>query len=314
MDHDLLGHLLQINDPDTERRLEERMQTTPGLRAHLDALALTIRPLEADRDIAEPPPGLAIRAIARVAQHVVETGTAPPEPVEPSTADLLSRMPPNRLIELVEVMDAGIAPPSRFQRADVIVVASLAILALGLVLVAVPYWRHRANVQTCQNQLREFHNALTVYRTNHNEKFPQITEEPPHQTASSFLTILRDSGSLPATSLMTCPSSPTTEAGYAYSLGWRDEAGRLHGLRYDENSPTNDFLPILADRPPPTRDGTSPDHRSGQNVLYVGGNVRFSTTTTVGVNGDDIYRNQIGRIGAGLHRWDSVLGVGTDVP
>jgi hypothetical protein len=48
--------------------------------------------------------------------------------------------------------------------------------------------------------------------------------------------------------------------------------------------------------------------------LFAGGNVRFATTATVGVNGDDIYRNQRGVVAAGVHRADAVLGVAGDRP
>jgi hypothetical protein len=43
-------------------------------------------------------------------------------------------------------------------------------------------------------------------------------------------------------------------------------------------------------------------------VLYIGGNVRFCTSSNVGINGDDIFLNQAARIAAGLHRLDTVLG------
>ena len=56
------------------------------------------------------------------------------------------------------------------------------------------------------------------------------------------------------------------------------------------------------------------DHRTGQNVLYVGGHVRFCTATKVGIDGDDIYLNQMGAVGAGANRFDTVLGFGGDVP
>ena len=45
-------------------------------------------------------------------------------------------------------------------------------------------------------------------------------------------------------------------------------------LRRNDDDPKNAFMAILADRPP-DRDGPGPAHRGGQNVLFVGGNVRF---------------------------------------
>ena len=58
------------------------------------------------------------------------------------------------------------------------------------------------------------------------------------------------------------------------------------GFRRDEAS---DSTPILADRPPAQGWGNSPNHGgTGQNVLFVGGNVGFFTTRTVGPENDEI--------------------------
>jgi len=109
-----------------------------------------------------------------------------------------------------------------------------------------------------------------------------------------------------------CPSAEVPAPGYAYSLGYR-EGDKLLGLRRDDDDPHNAYMAILADRPP-DRDGPGPAHRGGQNVLFVGGNVRFTTTSRVGVNGDEIYRNEFGRVAAGSHRYDTSLGIGPDQP
>jgi prepilin-type processing-associated H-X9-DG protein len=46
----------------------------------------------------------------------------------------------------------------------------------------------------------------------------------------------------------------------------------------------------------------------GQNVLYVGGHVRWAVQPTVGEDCDHIYINHHNRVGAGVCRIDSVLG------
>ena len=103
---------------------------------------------------------------------------------------------------------------------------------------------------------------------------------------------------------------------YAYSLGYRDEAGQLHGLK----RAGNDRVPLLADRPfvaqndpdNPSRQN-SPNHGGdGQNVLFVGGNVQFLRDHTI--NSDDIYTNRRNQVKAGLDEWDSVLGASDDRP
>ena len=62
--------------------------------------------------------------------------------------------------------------------------------------------------------------------------------------------------------------------------------------------------PISADLPP-TQTAAGP-HGRGQNVLYAGGSVRYTTATAV--NGDDIYVNDAGLHRAGFHVRDASLG------
>jgi len=49
-------------------------------------------------------------------------------------------------------------------------------------------------------------------------------------------------------------------------------------------------------------------HGGSMNVLFVGGNVRATTSPLVGPGGDDIYRNVHGQVAAGANRSDAVLG------
>ena len=68
-------------------------------------------------------------------------------------------------------------------------------------------------------------------------------------------------------------------------------------------------MPLLADAP--MRNGEvhcSINHPHGQNVLFLGGNVRFCSHVNVGIDRNDIFVNDDGRVGAGLRRFDSVLG------
>src|SRR5207248_764781 len=104
------------------------------------------------------------------------------------------------------------------------------------------------------------HLALTTYGDLHDGRFPQVTDAPPNNTASSFLPLLREAGALPATGSLGCPAAGNSDPTYAYSLGYRDLGGTLYGLRREPELPTNDLLPILADRPPPSRVGVGPDH------------------------------------------------------
>ena len=78
-----------------------------------------------------------------------------------------------------------------------------------------------------------------------------------------------------------------------------------------------DLMPIAADLPAadagPAGGPMSPHGRS-MNVLFVGGNVRLTTSPHVGPRGDDIYRNLFGHVAAGANPTDAVLGRTGDRP
>ena len=89
---------------------------------------------------------------------------------------------------------------------------------------------------------------------------------------------------------------------YAYCLGYED--GPAHrGLQRD----SGDGLPILADGSGEDAGNSANHEGAGQNVLFVGGNVRWCTLPTVGLDGDNIYVNRDFRVRAGVCRSDSVL-------
>jgi hypothetical protein len=157
--------------------------------------------------------------------------------------------------------------------------------------------------------MRQFYQAAVGYTDNHDGNFPRVPDGAPAATAA---VALQQAGYLNPGDRFACPSAPPDAtapvalATYAYTLGFRDETGQLRGL---DKAPGYDLMPILADAP--ARQGTAAlpiNHRRGQNVLYAGGNVRFCTTSTVGINGDDIFWNQFDKVGAGVSREDTVLG------
>ena len=71
----------------------------------------------------------------------------------------------------------------------------------------------------------------------------------------------------------------------------------------------------MADRPHDGGRGNSPNHGgAGQNVLYIGGQVRWCVGPNVGVGRDDIYLNLNNRVLAGEQHFDSVLGPSDATP
>jgi hypothetical protein len=214
------------------------------------------------------------------------------------------------------------------RRIDWVVAACLLLLVGGLAVPAVMAgWRQQQRL-ACADNLRKFHAALVNYADLEEGAFPRVEARGPRSIAGIFVPLLTDRGLLGDASIA-CPAQghreplryTTTElegmyhdspgryqavaselAGhYAYSLGYEQD-GRLCGLRRDSDG----LLPVLADR----ADGdSSPNHSgSGQNVLFVGGNVRWCVQPTVGVDNDHIYYNRRHLVGAGVNLVDTVLG------
>jgi hypothetical protein len=186
------------------------------------------------------------------------------------------------------------------------VAAAILVVVGGLGVAGAGRLQARKELLDCQNNLRDLHGALEGYSLAHGGRYPEVQDQPPYNTGGAFVPILRDGGFLPAAGPPVCPTVPVAApaGGYAYSLGYRDPAGRLKGLRQEDSPCGTDHLPILADRPMPA------SHRTGHNVLYIGGHVLHATHPRVGVAGDDIFLNRDFQVAPGLDREDTVLGPG----
>jgi hypothetical protein len=319
MDEHLVGYLRNTLDPATRRTVEAYLRTHPDAAAQVRQLRQTLAAWDDSADLA-PPPDLAHKTLARVAEQ--RCRPLPPAP----------RPTPR---------EYGSAGPRRFRPADVAVAAAVLLLVGGVVLAWLPLSRARANELACQNQMRVVWHALEQYSEapeNHGE-FPRVEASGPRGVAGAFVPALQDAGYLPADVSLVCsatgqPGGPrpsvhdlellyrdqpevfksvarTLAGTYAYSLGYSDNNGTLIGLRRD----SGDLLPLLADAPPPSGSGLSPNHGGrGQNVLYIGGNVRWCTQRTVGVNCDDIYVNQDGELRTGRNWGDTVLAPSAATP
>jgi hypothetical protein len=314
VEENLLGHLLKANDPVTTREVEQLLATDPVAIHDLAVLRKALAPLQADRDEMVPPADLWARTLARVAEHMVASEGPITRPEDSRTAELIRRAaavteptvvaPP---VAPVFLKSEGGLPPAR--RRNVIAVIGLSAAALALALPAVLHVRARSHQLACQDTMRQFYQAASKYSEHHDGRFPQVGDG---EIAASAADALKVAGCLPLDVRFTCPSarpdetSPMALANYAYSLGFRDVTGELHGT---ERTPGSDLMPILADAPHRQASLAVPvNHRHGQNVLFAGGNVRFCNTPNVGWEGDDIFCNVKGQVGAGLHKFDTALG------
>jgi hypothetical protein len=274
--------------------------------------AATLSRLAADVAAPAPRPGLALRTVSRLAEELVADSTRP---------TLETIILPSTAVPRVDSSDSPVYFGRR--RADLFVAACVGFLAIGLAITGVQKLRADAAVRHCQNTLREMHGALTIYADAHQGRFPTVGGSAGPQ-AGDFAGELARAGTLPQGFAPACPSDPaagTRQAGYAYTLGFRAPGGTLVGFRRpDPANGDDDGVPLLADFPAravaPDAGPMSPlsPHGRGQNVLFAGGFVRFTTSAGVGLNGDDIYRNAAGLVAAGLSPSDVCLGRPADRP
>jgi hypothetical protein len=321
MEENLIGYLLQALDPEAEREVETYLREHSESPRQLEKLRQALKPLESDRDTIEPPRGLAARTLSRLGAVRERASSVPPAP---------------------PVLRAAPAVHSWWRRPDVLVAAVLVILAAGVASPALFRARAMQDRLHCSNNMRDLHQALVDYSQITNGAFPHADDRPRHNVAGVYVPILHEQGVLRPRFSTRCPArnepsltplttreleamsqeefdriAPQLSGCYAYTLGYRDEAGKLRGLRPDDG----DDLPIVADRPLTREENNaceglrdnSPNHR-GQNVLYIGGHVRFHRSPECGRAHDHIFVNRKGDVKAGADRDDSVLGLSGDRP
>lgn len=345
-DEELIGYLFDLLDPDDRAAVAARVKADPETAARLTRLRKASSPMLAvmdveREDLPEPPPGLAVRAIAAVASYVVEhePRKVEPAPAESAIAAFLREYGNDEREELEfgsgtrakksrEVAEPRREPPPREARlryaiplrADMLVAACIALVGVGLVLSGIAKARHQSRVYACQNSLRTLHTGLAGFADSDPQgRYPQIGTAT-HPTAETFAASLTDLGYLPSGYKPGCPVA-SQAAAYTYTLGFRGPNDELIGLRRPTDnscaSDEHDLMPIAADCPSSSvapGDGPVSQHGHTMNVLFVGGNVRLTTSPNVGPRGDDIYRNVFGHVAAGANPNDAVLGRPGDKP
>jgi len=317
MVENLLGYLLGALDERGVSQVEAYLAQHPEARAQLAQLQQALEPLGLDREPTPPPPYLTERTIARIAEHICA----------PAVEEDLPIAPP--------VSPSSSGRPSWWRRIDVLVAACLLVTVTGIGLVTLARMRaptSSAMLVECKNNLREFFFALQRYRDQHRE-FPDVAKESPRDVAGMVVPILNDAGTLSSNVSIRCPAvgtpmtcsfsrtalrdmtdtvfaqhAPCLSMCYAYSLGFKDEAGVVHGPGSIVQTSLAQ-MPIMADRPPTEgTPGNSFNHGGlGQNVLFADGHVRFLPQRTFG-EGDDIFMNRNKMVAAGLDATDVVLG------
>jgi hypothetical protein len=322
-----IDYLLDDLDTDERAEVEARVATDPDEAADLDRLRLTLSMLEADVDAGPPPAGLADRTLARLNVLFAEAAKPTAEPevdFDPGAA-----VPPPQASEPRRRNESTDRPEYRWVggrfRGDLVVACGIGLIAVGMVLSFINRARHASDVAACQHNLLTLHQGLAGYADTHGDRFPEVGTRA-YPTADTFVSALAEAGQCPPGFQPRCPAGPATAlrshsptpVTYTYSLGHLGVNGVVEGLyRSVDPREENDLLPISSDYPVASvavAPGATSPHGWGHNVLYLAGNVRFAKTAAVGAYGDDAYRNQFGRVAAGVDRTDAVLGAGSARP
>lgn len=298
---DLLGYLLELDDANDRAATERAVSGDPKLQAELARWQQSLEPLQLVGEDSELPSGLADRTLARLFTSGGVTYPAPSRDAVSTASGWTTRA-----------------------RWDVAISLVLLVAVSGFGMAALSRWTHSRAVQSCRGNLQNMWQGLEMFASTHTNKYPDLSEHGDQRKAGTFLRVLNDSGCIPPATTASCPGVQLPASGrpleieeldYAYHLGFRSIEGRLsHLQRGAEN--TDDQCAILADLPLAdwTPRNSRGNHRGGANVLFLGGNVRFCTIPLVGYDRENIYLNDAGKIAAGLHPRDTVLGEKDDHP
>ncbi|WP_337173120.1 hypothetical protein [Paludisphaera sp.] len=298
----------QLDDP-RRRALEEDARLDPDLDARIQAIRRGVDDLCDDGLAYAPPPGLAERTLAFVAQ-------APAN--DPAVLDYIPTRVPFRL-------------------ADFAVAASIFIAGLLTLTPAVQRSRERMDQAGCVFNLKQIGQSLGEYATIH-PSYPAPPGDRADAQSGLFAAMLRGAGLLPDLGVLDCPYNGRNDLAHAHKLasfeqaeelrrtdpasyekmvnwdygynpGYRHASGRVGPISARPAS----LIAVVADQPPDgvllgDVDHNSPNHYgAGQNVLYSDGGVRWLRSRLVGPDDRDVYLNNARKLEPGVHDQDSVI-------
>jgi hypothetical protein len=218
------------------------------------------------------------------------------------------------------------------------VAAGIFIAGAMLFFPAIQHSRASARLNGCQNNLRQLGVALTEYSGLNHNYFPSVPSEGNLAAAGVYSVRLAEQGLLKDPSWLACPASEQARRGepvrilsaaeveaargaaleqmrrqmggsYGYTFGYVNERG-YQNVRNRRRA----HFALMADSPSLGGDFASRNHgRAGQNVLYEDGHVRH-LVQCVEQGRDHIFLNDAGRVAAGTHPNDAVVGPSAAAP
>ena len=316
MRQDLIGYLLDSVDEDERVEIESSRQspeTASKVEHDLAMLERALKPLERDRGVISPPSGLAERTIAAVKQAAVDKRPALSEPAE---------------------SDSIIRPRVWLDRVILTAASLAAIILLAPLLLET---MEDARATRAQQNLQKVATALQGYADVHS-MYPTPPSEGPLSRAGLYApTLVSEHRIRPDDGLLVYPGSALNRDGdfqvpskeeleaaigtekfeklidimggdYGYTLGYRDESGRLKPNRNQQRS----HHPIMADAPDASGKQSSNHPDGAHHIVYEDGHVEriwVTSSTLDKLHKDDhLYLNNDGKIAAGKDAEDAVIG------
>lgn len=304
---EMLDYVLgQLEGPELEHA-ERALTAEPRLSEKVERLERAVNRLLDDGASYAPPPGLAQRTVAFVAEHRHRRS----------------------ILEFVPV-----AVPFRW--ADVAVAAGILIASLLTLVPAMQRSRDRMNQAGCGLNLQQLGIGLAQYAALHGH-YPWAPPGQPNAAAGTFAVTLQEAGMLHDVSTLDCPCNgcdrPTAplphldrlprmrieapeayrnmlQWDYAYHAGYRRESGQAGPV--PASARMSALTPLLADQPDfqggRILDGNSPNHSGrGQNVLFTDGHVSWHNSRRVSPVDSDLFLNFDSLPGPGLDAQDAAL-------
>ena len=323
----LLGYLLGALEPEEHELVERALENDPRLLEDLERLSAKVKPLAHDREHHEPPAGLALRTCAWLATQERDDGG---DVALAADGREKVSLPPTRMSPSRDAVRA-----SRWSMPDMVVTAAILLAAAVLFFPAIASSRVRAQMLSCQNNLRELGLALQGYSLNNNDAFPEVPTSGNRGVAGNVALILRDQQLVTDKNTFLCPSSELGRAPQTWrgvpSLAMVDAAtpqelpelqrtmGGSYGyiMGYQSNGqyvPARNLrrtnFPVISDAPNSRLPGQpSLNHGGrGQNVLLEDGHIQFFRNAVIEALQDDMFVNQDSVPEAGLHLNDAVIG------
>ena len=321
MRENLLGYLLGALDGSEHEEVKRELERDPQLQRDLRILEANLVPLECDRWQHDPPPGLARRTTEFVVRHCRRASS--------------SIFATGRVFSPTAAATVGCERSPGCSLADMFVAAGVFFAAALLFFPAIANSRYQARLVACQENLRQLGADLGKYSDLNHGYFPYVPARGKLAAAGTFAPILLDAGLLERSEILICPASELAErrehfrvptlaewqqatgrelilirrgagGSYGYTLGYMDD-GRYCAIRNEGRG----WFAIMADTPRVGFSQRVTDNHGGCgiNVLFEDLHVGYFVQCKINASGgDDVFRNDFGRVEAGVHCDDAVIG------